>query len=131
MQQLAKFRPGVKVRYTVLNSVSRNLVAFKIFKVSGGCAERRLLIYFYSTKWNASFAYVIHRLVWTLPSSQKFLDDNSQTVKDFFKAMDTEGKKEVPTSVFRKALKVRSGSGSLLITSTHKQSMQRLQNATE
>ncbi|XP_075905709.1 uncharacterized protein LOC142903774 [Nelusetta ayraudi] len=67
MQQLAKFRPGVKVRYTVLNSVSRNLVAFKIFK--------------------------------------KFLDDNSQTVKDFFKAMDTEGKKEVPTSVFRKALK--------------------------
>lgn len=35
MQQLAKFRPSVKVRYTVLNSVTRNLAAFKIFKVSG------------------------------------------------------------------------------------------------
>lgn len=43
-------------------------------------------------------------LIW-IPS-QKFLDDRNQTVKEFFKAMDKDGTKEVPTSVFRKALKV-------------------------
>lgn len=107
MQQLAKFRPSVKVRYTVLNSVSRNLAAFKIFKVSGAGGESSILV--------RQNEFVIHSFFWTLSPSQRFLDAQNQTVKDFFKAMDTEGKKEVPTSVFRKALKVRYALESQLI----------------
>lgn len=109
MQQLAKFRPSVKVQYTVLNSVTRNLAAFKIFKVSGGREVHNwnITAYIFSKKkilYIHNLAYSVQILIW-IPS-QKFLDDHNQTVKEFFKAMDKDRTKEVPTSVFRKALKV-------------------------